>query len=370
MRERSGEDFSAPEESRRILGVLRAHPPSRPVRIMNVCGSHERAVALLGLRKGLGGSYRLIPGPGCPVCVCPAADLEDAARMALEPGVHLAAYGDLLRVPFRAPVRGARTLEECRESGARLHVVASPSEVREIARANARDRVVFFSAGFETTTAPLAALVAGGLPGNLTLLLSHKRTSPAVRALLESGEPGFDALIAPGHVSAVTGAGEWRFVAEEFALPVAVCGFHDLSLLLGIRDLSAMVARGEAALRNHYAQVVRPEGNAAALRVMGEVLEWCDAEWRGVGVLPASGYRLAPAFAHLDARARFGLPPPEPGSSPMPEECACHHVVMGRKTPADCPLFGTRCTPRDPVGPCMVSDEGACRIWHRYGGGY
>jgi hydrogenase expression/formation protein HypD len=229
---------------------------------------------------------------------------------------------------------------------------------------------VFFSAGFETTTAPLAALVAGGLPENLSLLISHRRTSPAVRALLESGEPGFDALIAPGHVSAVTGSGEWRFVAEEFALPVAVCGFYDLSILLGIRDLSQMVARGEADLRNHYAQVVRPEGNTTALALMGEVLEWCDAEWRGVGVLTMSGYRLAHAFAHLDARARFGLLPLAPGSSAMPEGCACHHVVMGRKTPAECPLFGSRCTPHDPVGPCMVSGEGACRIWHRYGGGY
>lgn len=366
----SREDFSAPEESRRILDDLLAHPPSHPIRIMNVCGSHERAVAHLGLRKVLRSAVRLIPGPGCPVCVCPARDLEDAARLALLHGVRLAAYGDLLRVPFGKPVGGGRNLSECREAGAHLHVVASPTDARTLALAHPGEPVVFFSAGFETTTAPLAGLVASGVPDNLTLLLSHKRTSPAVRVLLESGDPGFDALIAPGHVSAITGAEEWRFVASDFAIPVAVCGFYDLSLLLGIRSLCSMVGRGKADLDNCYPQVVKPEGNRKALHLMEEVFEVCDVSWRGVGLIPGSGYRLAEAYAHLDARTRFGLEESPDDESPMPEGCACHHVVMGRKTPDQCPLFGTLCTPREPVGPCMVSDEGACRIWHRYGGGY
>jgi hydrogenase expression/formation protein HypD len=364
------EDFSAPEEARKILAHLRDNPPKKPARIMNVCGSHERAVAHLGLRKALGKTLRLIPGPGCPVCVCPSRDLETAARLALQPGLLLAAYGDLLRVPFSSPVNGARSLAECKENGARLHVVASPTDARTLALAHPGEPVVFFSAGFETTTAPLAALVAAGMPDNLSLLLSHKRTSPAVRVLLESGEPGFDALIAPGHVSAITGAEEWRFVAADFGIPVAVCGFYDLSLILGIRSLCSMISSGTAALDNCYPQVVKPEGNRKALELMGEVFEVCDVAWRGVGVLPLSGYRLAEGYRHFDARVRFGLPEGAEEPETMPEGCACHHVVMGRKTPAECPLFGTLCTPREPVGPCMVSDEGACRIWHRYGGGY
>lgn len=364
------EDFSAPEASKRILDELRRHPPETPIRIMNVCGSHERAVAHMGLRKALGKSFRLIPGPGCPVCVCPARDLEDAARLALRPGVRLAAYGDLLAVPFGTPVDGARTLAGCREAGARLHVIASPMDARTIALEHPRDPVVFFSAGFETTTAPLAALIVAGMPDNLSLLLSHKRTSPAVRALLETGEPGFDALIAPGHVSAITGSEEWRFVAADHGIPVAVCGFYDLSLILGVRSLLRMKERASADLDNCYSQVVQPWGNRRALEMMAQVFEVCDVTWRGVGVLPMSGYRLANDFAHFDARGRFGMPETPEDSSSMPEGCACPHVVMGRKTPAECPLFGKRCTPRDPVGPCMVSEEGACRIWHKYGGGF
>ena len=316
---RSREDFSAPEESRRILDGLKGRPPAHPVRIMNVCGSHERAVAHLGLRKALSPAFRLIPGPGCPVCVCPARDLEDAARLALLHRVRLAAYGDLLRVPFGSPVGGARNLSECREAGARLHVVASPTDARALALEHPDESVVFFSAGFETTTAPLAGLVASGVPDNLTLLLSHKRTSPAVRTLLDSGDPGFDALIAPGHVSAITGAEEWRFVASDFRLPVAVCGFYDLSLLLGIRALCSMVERKEPALENCYPQVVKPAGNGRALRMMEEVFEVCDVVWRGVGTLPRSGYRLAGAYAHLDARVRFELEESPESADAMPE---------------------------------------------------
>ena len=362
-------DFSSPERASAALDALRRKPPGRPVRIMNVCGSHERAVSELGLRRSLPSQVKLIPGPGCPVCVCPEEDLAAAIALALTPSVRLAVFGDLLRVPLSNAGGGPRSLAECRDAGGRLSVVSSPSEAREIAKRNPAERVVFFSAGFETTTAPLAACIIEGLPDNMSLLLSHKRTSPAVRLLLEGGEVGFDALIAPGHVSAMTGSEEWRFVPLEFGVPTAVCGFYDLSLVGGIAILCQLVEAGRAELENLYGQVVRPGGNQRAKAAIGEVFEVCDAVWRGVGTIKESGYRLAPGYAHLDARRRFDIVP-APSAGAMPAGCSCHHVVMGRMDPAVCPLFGAACTPQSPVGPCMVSAEGACNIWFKHRGGY
>ena len=356
--------LSCPERASEILSVLRNRTPSRPIRIMNVCGSHEREVASLGLRRVLPAAFRLIPGPGCPVCVCPESDLRAAVELLSRPGIRMAVFGDLVRVPLSKPCRGIGSLQEASAAGGRLHVVASPLEVSEIARSHPAEEIVFFSAGFETTTAPLVALVEGGLPENLSLLLSHKRTSPAVRALLESGDPGFDALIAPGHVTAVTGPEEWAFVPRDHGLPATVCGFYDVSLLAGILSLKRQVEAGEARLENLYGRVVRPGGNRRALEMMDRVFEVGPAVWRGVGTLPESGYRLREAHGGADARVRHGLEPPD-REEPMPEGCECHHVFMGRKAPSDCGLFGKACTPAHPVGPCMVSGEGACRIWIR-----
>ncbi len=347
------------------LGQIRELRLPRRVRIMNVCGGHERSISLAGLRSLLPEDVELIPGPGCPVCVCPEEDVYQAIRLALEDGVLLAAYGDMLRVPVNAPAGEPRSLEEARAAGGRVEPVASPLDVADLARRHPDTPVVFLAAGFETTTAPLAALLLEGVPDNLHVLSSGRLTWPAVAYLLGSGTPGFDALIAPGHVSAVMGAEEWRFVPERHGIPAAVAGFTPDSLLAATLAVLRQTVEGRADLDNCYPQVVKPQGNPTARQQLAEVFTVGDANWRGVGVIPASGYHLRPAFAAHDARLHFPdhTAAERRRAGQMPPGCDCAEVVLGRLYPDRCRLYGTACTPRSPVGPCMVSDEGACRIW-------
>lgn len=337
----------------------------RTVRVMNVCGGHERTIATSGLRAALPAGIELIPGPGCPVCVCPEEDIHAAIRIAGEPQLILVAFGDMLRVPTNGPRSAPRSLEAARAAGADVRPVASPTEAVRIARDNPGRQVVFFAAGFETTTAPVAAMIAEGVPDNLSVLLSARRTWPVVSMLLDTDLPGFDALIAPGHVATVMGAEEWRFVPEAHRIPTAIAGFEPASLLAGLYAALQQLLAGVAILDNRYPGVVRQDGNPTAERVMAQVLDVVDANWRGIGMIPRSGFALKPAMWRHDARVRFAQPeqPAHKHAGAMPPGCDCARVVLGRIRPNDCVLYGRACTPRSPVGPCMVSDEGACRIW-------
>ena len=343
------------------------------VRIMNVCGGHERSISQAGMRGALPKQIELIPGPGCPVCVCPEEDIYAAIQLARK-GVVVAAFGDMLRVPCNAPKAEPRSLEQARAAGGIVRPVSSPEEVLAIARAHPEREVVFFAAGFETTTAPVAGLVARSLqaadaepswPGNLSLLLSGRLTWPAVALLLDSDTPGFDALVAPGHVSTVMGPEEWAFVPEKHGIPAAVAGFGAESLLAAFYSVLRQVIEGRPFLDNCYPQVARPGGNPTARAVLGQVMDVCDANWRGIGVIPRSGFALKKELAAIDARVRFSIEPEEDRkrAGEMPPGCDCARVVLGKIYPNQCILYGRACTPRKPIGPCMVSDEGACRIW-------
>ena len=335
------------------------------IRVMNVCGGHERSISLAGLRRALPDAIELIPGPGCPVCVCPEEDIYAAIQLALRPKVVLAAFGDMLRVPCNAPKREARSLQEARARGADVRPVSSPEEVVEIARRHPDRDTVFFAAGFETTTAPVAALIDRGVPDNLSILLSGRLTWPAVSLLLESETPGFDALIAPGHVSTVMGPEEWAFVAERHGIPAAVAGFTPESLLAGLYSVLRQAIEGRPFLDNAYRHVAKPGGNPTARAILERTLEVTPAMWRGVGEIPASGFTIRPEFTAVDARARFSIDPASDRkrAGEMPPGCDCARVVLGKIYPNECRLYGRACTPRKPIGPCMVSDEGACRIW-------
>jgi hydrogenase expression/formation protein HypD len=347
------------------LARIRALPLREPVRIMNVCGGHERSITMAGLRGALPEPIELIPGPGCPVCICPEEDIFEAIQLALNEDIILVAYGDMLRVPVNVPRCDARSLEEARARGADVRPVASPMQAAAIARAN-RDRpVVFFAAGFETTTAPTAALLVEGAPDNLFVLLSGRRTWPAVAMLLESDAPGFDALVAPGHVSTIMGAEEWEFVVARHRIPAAVAGFTPQSLLAGLYSTLRQLIEGRRFLDNCYPEVVRPGGNRTAQAHLQQTMDVTDATWRGVGTIPDSGFAINRAYRPHDARERF----PAYGddarkrAGEMPPGCDCARVVLGRIYPNECRLYGVACHPRHPIGPCMVSDEGACRIW-------
>lgn len=336
-----------------------------PLRIMNVCGGHERSISSAGLRTVIPTNVELVPGPGCPVCICPEEDVYEAIQLALNEDIVLVAFGDMLRVPVNVPRREPRSLEQAKAAGADIRPIASPTEAVRIANEDPTRTVVFFAAGFETTTAPVASMLAEGVPDNLLVLLSGRLTWPAVAMLLNSGKPGFDALIAPGHVATVMGPEEWEFVVADHDIPAAVAGFTPDSLLAAMYSVMRQLRDGRHFLDNCYPQVVRSGGNEEARRQLDAVMEVVDANWRGIGIIPKSGFALREAYAAHDARKRFEsyADASRKRVGEMPPGCDCAQVVLGKIYPNQCRLYGRGCTPRKPIGPCMVSDEGACRIW-------
>ena len=351
------------------LELIRALPldsvERRKIKIMNVCGGHERSITMAGLRKALPEKLELVPGPGCPVCICPEEDVFEAIQLALNEDIILVAFGDMLRVPVNVKKTSARTLEQAKAIGADIRPIASPTDAVTIARANPDRSVVFFAAGFETTTAPVAAMLVEGVPENLSVLLSGRLTWPAVAMLLESGTPGFDALIAPGHVSTVMGPEEWEFVVSKHNIPAAVAGFTSESLLAAMYSTLRQLIEGRYFLDNCYTQLVQPGGNQSAQSHLQNAMNISDANWRGIGIIPESGYTIDASYSAHDTRKLFPSYADEARkrAGEMPPGCDCAQVVLGRIYPNECRLFGVACNPRNPVGPCMVSDEGACRIW-------
>jgi hydrogenase expression/formation protein HypD len=347
------------------LAKIHSLPLPNRVRIMNVCGGHERAITMAGLRGALPKQIELIPGPGCPVCVCPEEDVYQAIQLALREDLILVAFGDMLRVPVNGPRKDPRSLEQAKAAGADIRAIASPTEAVRVAHENPDKPVIFFAAGFETTTAPVAGMLVEGVPENLMVLLSGRLTWPAVAMLLESETPGFNALIAPGHVSTIMGPEEWQFVVSKHAMPAAIAGFTPESLLAAMYSVLRQLLEGNYFLDNCYPEVARPHGNPAARRQLEQVMDVVDANWRGVGVIPQSGFALKESLRAHDAREQYPTytDPARKRAGDMPPGCDCARVVLGKIYPNECILYGRACHPRHPIGPCMVSDEGACRIW-------
>jgi hydrogenase expression/formation protein HypD len=292
---------------------------------MNVCGGHERSITMAGLRGALPANIELIPGPGCPVCVCPEEDIYEAIQIALKEDVILVAFGDMLRVPVNVSKKDIRSLEQAKAAGADIRPVATPMEPVQIALDNPDKPVVFFATGFETTTAPVAAMLAEGVPDNLFVLLSGRLTWPAVAMLLESEEAGFQALVAPGHVATVMGANEWKFVIDKHHMPAAIAGFTPESLLAAMYSTLRQTIENKPFLDNCYPELVLPEGNQTAQKH-----------------IPASGFALNDSVKQHDARQRF------PGyadtarrrAGQMPPGCDCARVVLGKIYPNECRLYG------------------------------
>ena len=338
---------------------------TKKVRIINVCGGHERSITHAGLRSLLPNTIELIPGPGCPVCICPEEDIYQAIQIALNEAVVLLAFGDLFRVPVNTAINNIRTLEQAKASGADIRPIASPTEAVAIARANPDQTIVFFVAGFETTCAPVAAMLSDGIPSNLLLLMSGRLTWPAVALLLNSDNVTFDALIAPGHVATIMGSNEWNFVPHQHHIPSAVAGFTPESILMAIYSVLRQHNEGNVFIDNCYPQVVNPVGNTKAQQLLTSCFRVIDAPWRGIGYIPNSGYELSAQFDNHNARLHFPSYADEARKKAgiMPPGCDCAKVILGQIKPNACRLYGESCVPRNPIGPCMVSDEGACRIW-------
>jgi len=343
---------------RDLVGRLAQAANGRDLTYMEVCGTHTMAIARHGLRQLLPRNVRLVSGPGCPVCVTAIGDLDRAVAVARLPEVTLTTFGDLMRVPA-----SRTTLAEERAAGADIHVVYSALEAVDIAEALPERQVVFIGIGFETTAPTVAAAVIAARRRdvrNFSVLSLHKTMPAPLRALLDSGETPLDGFVLPGHVSVITGARAYGFLADQYGVGGVVAGFEPDDV---VRALLMLAEQQCPAIDIEYTRAVRPDGNVVAQRIIEQVFEPCDAVWRGLGAIPASGLTLAPDFADYDAARRF---PVDPGAPVEPAGCRCGEVLRGLVEPHDCSLFGTRCTPQAPVGACMVSSEGACAAYYRF----
>lgn len=344
--------------------------PQRRYHFMEFCGGHTHAIARYGLAELLPPAVRMIHGPGCPVCVLPIGRIDQAIGLALEQRVILATYGDTMRVP----ASGALSLLKAKARGADVRMVYSAADALETARRNPQREVVFFAIGFETTTPPTALVVkqaaAEGLK-NFSVLCCHVLTPSAITHILESAEVRqygtvpIDGFVGPAHVSIVIGSGPYEHFAEEYAKPVVIAGFEPLDVMQAVLMLVRQVNDGRAEVENEFARAVTREGNLAAQRVVAEVFELRERfEWRGLGEVPYSALELRPPWAAFDAEQRFGL---QYRGVPDHKQCECGAILRGVRRPTDCKLFGTVCTPENPIGSCMVSSEGACAAHYSYG---
>jgi hydrogenase expression/formation protein HypD len=334
----------------------------RPLKLMEVCGTHTVEIFRHGIRTIIPGTIALLSGPGCPVCVTSIRDVDAAISIAMRPNTVLVTFGDMMRVPG-----GRQSLMEARSEGADVRVLYSPMDALKLAEEDGSKQIVFFATGFETTSPLIAGTVlAAARKGvkNFTILSSHKTVPLALKALLDSPDVRVDGFILPGHVSTIIGLAPYGFVAKEYRKPAVVTGFEAGEIIEGILMIVRQIAQGRAQVENAYPSVVRTEGNPRAVEILNDIFEPADSYWRGIGVLPGTGLKLREKYRAFDAEARFH---PESTGIAEPELCSCGDILRGVKIPTECPLFGTGCTPESPVGPCMVSTEGSCSAYYKYG---
>ncbi len=333
---------------------------SRPVRIMEVCGSHTMAIFRHGLRALLPEGLTLVSGPGCPVCVTSPGQIDSFIELAKMPGVILATFGDLYRVPG-----SDGSLTQAAAQGAVIKIVYSPMEALSLARNEADKMVVFAGIGFETTTPVVAATImtaAREKMNNFTVFSAHKLMPPALKALFQE-DLSVDGLLCPGHVSAIIGTKPYEPLSTEFHLPCVVAGFEAVDILQALLMLVRQSEKSRAVVENAYSRVVKPEGNPQALTIMKQVFSPEDCQWRGLGQIPASGLRIRPQYDKFNAAVRLSVKVRDVAEPPG---CLCGEVLKGLTSPTHCPLFAKRCTPMRPVGPCMVSSEGTCAAFYKF----
>ncbi|MFD2642815.1 hydrogenase formation protein HypD [Pseudomonas japonica] len=362
------DEYRDGELARQIAArIQQTADPQREYRFMEFCGGHTHAISRYGVSDLLPDNLRMIHGPGCPVCVLPIGRIDLAIRLALEQRVILCSYGDTLRVP----ASDGLSLLRAKARGADIRMIYSPQDALKIAEANPQREVVFFAVGFETTTPPTALVIRDaarrGLD-NFSVLCCHVLTPPAIAHILdtpaEQAVP-LDGFVGPAHVSVVIGAAPYGEFARRYRKPVVIAGFEPLDVLQAILMLVQQVNDGRAEVENQFIRAVSDAGSRPMQALMEDVFELRDSfEWRGLGEMPASARRIRPAFARHDAEVRFAL---DYRSVPDHKACACGPILRGQKRPIDCRLFGTVCTPENPVGSCMVSNEGACAAHYAYG---
>lgn len=359
--------FRDPAKARALAEAMQRNLDAigREVSVMHVCGSHEQAIARFGLRAVLPPQLKLIMGPGCPVCVTDGPEVDEAVALAAA-GAHVCTYGDMLRLPGTS-----RSLADAQADGGKVHVVYSVAQAVEIAQAHPKDEVVFLASGFETTAVATAAVALTPVPPNFSILSVHKWVPAAMEVVAASKETNIEGYVAAGHAAIITGSAIFEPFAARTRAPVVVAGFEPLDILAAIVRLTELIRDGRPEVFNAYPRCVTAAGNKAAQAVLWKVFEPRSGKWRGIGEVPQGNLDLKAEWAHLDARRR--LKPDVSGvrdeeAAGLERECICGSIMLGLSTPHDCALFGKACVPEAPVGACMVSSEGTCRIWHTYGG--
>jgi hydrogenase expression/formation protein HypD len=336
---------------------------------MHVCGSHEQAIARFGLRASFPEGLDVIMGPGCPVCVTDQPEVDEAVLLAEDgagDGLRVATYGDMLRVPGTA-----RSLADAQAGGARVDVVYSVAQAVELALRHPTEEVVFFASGFETTAVATAAVVLRGPPPNFSVLSAHKYIPPVMEIVAEMPETRVEGFLAAGHAATITGWGIFEAFVARHGVPVVVAGFEPLDILAGLVKLLELIRDHRPRVANLYPRCVTKEGNRRAQETLWRVFQPHGGRWRGIAHVPNGNLRLRDEWSAVDARARFRIDPSrlwDAVPAPLAQECRCGDIMAGIASPRHCRLFGTECRPDNPVGACMVSSEGTCRIWHQYGG--
>lgn len=335
-----------------------------PVSVMHVCGSHEQAIARFGLRSAFPRELDVVMGPGCPVCITDVPEVDEAVALALQ-GVKVLTYADMLRVPGTV-----KSLADVRGEGAQVETVYSIDQALEVAR-NTKDEVVFFATGFETTAVATAALLLKGVPENFSVLSAHKYIPPVMEIVTEMPGTRIEGFIAAGHAATITGWGVFEPFVEAHRIPVVVAGFEPLDILAALVKLVELIKDGTPQVVNMFPRCVTKEGNKVAQEQLWKVFRPMGGQWRGIAHVPNGNLRFRPEFAKFDTRERFKIDLKrlwDYAPAPLLGQCICGEIMSGARGPKDCPLFGKQCLPENPVGACMVSSEGTCRIWHQYGG--
>jgi hydrogenase expression/formation protein HypD len=347
----------------RALAHRIAQHSTKTVRLMEFCGGHTHAILRYGIRQLVPKTVELRSGPGCPVCVTANGDLDKAIALARLPGVIITTFGDMIRVPG-----SYSSLQKAKAEGADVRVVYSTIDAVEIAKANPRNSVIFIGIGFETTAPTIAASILEAQQeeiDNFYVLALNKLTPPVMKALLDSGETKLDGIVCPGHVSVIIGSHPYQFIPRDYGVACAISGFEPLDILLCIDNLVEQIGRGEPKVEIAYPRGVKPEGNKKARQLIEDVFEIGEANWRGIGSVPESGLKIREQYERFDADKAFSV---SLKPSREPKGCRCGDVIRGAATPVECQLFKKVCTPESPIGPCMVSSEGACAAYYQYRG--
>ncbi len=354
------DEYRDPELCRKIVDKIKKISRKK-VRLMEVCGTHTVAIFRSGIRVLLPETITLLSGPGCPVCVTSQREIDTFIEVAAIKDVIVATFGDLMRVPGTHS-----SLQEVRAEGKEIRIVYSAFDALDLAESHPQKEVVFLGVGFETTAPTIAASIMGGKKrklDNFSVLSAHKLVPPALSALMTGDDGRIDGFICPGHVSVIIGTRAYLPVVEEHHTPCVVSGFEPADILQAIYVLVRQIEEGDAKLENEYRRAVTFEGNEKARQIMYQVFEPTDAAWRGIGTIPQSGLKIRKEYDSFDAEKRFDLSVPD---SREPKGCACGEILVGLKTPLECPLYKKPCTPSHPVGPCMVSTEGTCAAYYKY----